>query len=327
MLLERRALYNSMRIHWLNNPSLPVEDWQVEDYRQLSLEDLFQRLSIHGIRLDRNSFISYAQNDETPEELTSNLIGDLPLNSVDQDRIYLLIFELWRRLLPEKRSLSIFCDELDYQIHLYDTKNSSLEALQDTLAYLQQLLEENIDQGSKPQEVFLSICSLCANDIESFIYNFITDQIDAENFSYASELLENFFPYVQENIWFEFNQARLLMRRDPEEANDRLRKIIRKASNIAHIDFNLEVLEYLVQDGEKDLFITLAKQTLPLLKSEEDLVDLLQLLSDYFHCLDDEAKEKEISEILETRPQENGSLSSDDPVLKTLKSLLRNSSK
>ena len=32
---ERRALYNSLRMHWLLDPNMAVEPWQVEDYRSM----------------------------------------------------------------------------------------------------------------------------------------------------------------------------------------------------------------------------------------------------------------------------------------------------
>lgn len=326
MLIERRALYNSLRIHWLHNPSLTIESWQVEDLRSIPLENLFQKLATQGIRLDRNSFIAYGQNAESPEDLTAILIGDLTLDSTIQDKIYLVIFELWRRLLPEKRSLSIFCDELDYQISLYDSQAETQETIQDVLAYLEQLLVENSDQGQKPQAIFKLVGSFCANDVESFIYDFIIDQIEQENYSYASELLESFFPYIQNSLWFEFLQARLSMRSDPVAANELLRKILRKSQNLLDIDFNLEVLSYLVQDGEKDLFTQLAKQTLSLVKTKEDLAEILYLAADYYHCLDDDKQEKEIAEILTKRAHLTDPISQEDPILKNVKNLLKNKS-
>ena len=41
-------------------------------------------------------------------------------NAKREDRVYLLIFELWRRLASHKPSLSIFCDELDYIISRFE---------------------------------------------------------------------------------------------------------------------------------------------------------------------------------------------------------------
>ena len=44
MHIDRKALYNLLRLNWLRDPSLDVEPWQVEDYRHLELETLYERL-------------------------------------------------------------------------------------------------------------------------------------------------------------------------------------------------------------------------------------------------------------------------------------------
>ena len=55
MELERRTLYNLLRINWLVDSKLNVQPWQVEDYRALSLETLFHKLQKLGFFLDRVS--------------------------------------------------------------------------------------------------------------------------------------------------------------------------------------------------------------------------------------------------------------------------------
>ncbi len=53
-----------------------------------------------------------------------------------------------RRLIPEKQSLTIFCDELDHQIDLYDSNMlENMDALEDCLDNLQGLLNKNTDEG------------------------------------------------------------------------------------------------------------------------------------------------------------------------------------
>jgi len=177
--IEQRALYNLLRMNWLNDPSLEVEPWQVEDYRQLSLSDLFTQLKESDIQLDKISFITYADECDSPEQLTEYFIGDRHLEIPHEDQIYLLVFELWRRLMSEKPSLSIFCDELDHQIYLYDHGQlTSPLHLQTALANLLTILEENVDEGIQPTEAFRLISTCCANDIEAFLYDFISEQID-----------------------------------------------------------------------------------------------------------------------------------------------------
>ena len=120
MELPRKVLYNLLRSNWLMDPELDVSYWQVEDYRTLSLDSLFRRLAKQHIQLDLSSFIAYAENYNTPEELTEDITENFDDSIEEQDKVYLQIFELWRRLVPEKLCLSIFCDELDYLMNLYD---------------------------------------------------------------------------------------------------------------------------------------------------------------------------------------------------------------
>jgi hypothetical protein len=119
------ALYNLIRMNWLEDPTLPVEPWQVEDYRLLPDEEIYSRLEKLGISIDQARFIEYALHFTSPEEMTETLWVDEELDNFDQ--AYLLIFELWRRFLPEKQSLSIFCDELDYLIDRYDEDSSRMK--------------------------------------------------------------------------------------------------------------------------------------------------------------------------------------------------------
>ncbi len=302
MEIERRALYNLLRLNWIQDPSTRVEPWQVEDLRRVSLEELFERLKRLHIHLDRKSFVAYGDHYDTPEELMESLVLDegTELPPQEQDKGYLVVFELWRRLLPEKPSVSIFCDELDYHIHLYDQGElHTIQPLQDALANLQNLLEENLDQGADPIVLFDSISQYCANDIESFLYDFIADQIDLENYVYAREMIEGFYDFVKEVCWFDFLKARLFSLSDIKAANELISSLIHHAK--LDLELSLEMLSFMVQGGELDLFAHLLQKTLPLLQIEEDFQDLLSIAADFFRCLDQEDKEAAILQILELR--------------------------
>lgn len=318
MEIERRTLYNSLRMNWGYDPTIQVEAWQVEDYRKLRLEQIFEKLKEKDIFLDRISFLALAENAQSPEELTDDLLADSDLNALSQDQIYLLIFELWRRFVPEKACLSIFCDELDYQIDLYDRGIApTAEAIQDALANLQVILDENADEGVQPKEILATINAGCANDIESFLYDFIAEQIDNRNFTYASELLDGFTSYVQDIRWFIFLKARLLAIKDPQEADKLIRNIVDKNNTDPNLELNLEILSILVQGGERDLFVKLVKNTVKNLENEEDFQDLLTISADYYRCLDLEEKENAIQDILKKRSAKSldGSLKKDDPLI------------
>lgn len=322
--IERRALYNLLRMNWLNEPSLPVEPWQVEDYHTLSSPILFNRLKNFNIHLDRTSFIAYADECDSPEDLTDHLVADSTFSAPEEDQIYLLIFELWHQLMAEKPSLSIICHELDYQIHLYDQQQlDNPLALQDALTHFVQILDENADQGVPPQKVFNLISPYCANDIETFLYDFISEQIDEENDTYAHELLDDFETYLVDNKWFKLLRIRLC------DHNKIIQKLIENVieEHLTDLDlsYNLELLSILTEKGHDTLFRFIIKQTLPLIKQEEDFQDLLVIAIDYFHQLDKEKEEMILKKILEKHIQlsPQKTIPSDDFDFSTLELILR----
>jgi hypothetical protein len=299
---DRRALYNSLRMHWQNNSDLEVEPWQVEDYRALSLETLFQRLNALGVKLDKNGFLAYAANVDSPEELSDTFTAHQEDNADTVDQIYLITFELWRRLLPENRSLSIFCDELDYQIDAFDHgKLTNLEPLEDVLGSLEQILDEYSDEGEDPRQIFGVISSCCANDVESFLYDFIALQIDNENYPYASELLDDFLPFVEDPKWFLFLRARLANATDGEEAEQISKQVLEMALESKDLDFHLEVLAFFAKSADENMFLKLALHTIPLMQVEEDVRDVLLACVDYFHFRDRDEDEGAVHQLLSKR--------------------------
>lgn len=324
MQLERKALYNSLQMNWMIDSSIPVDKWKVEDYRTLSMEDLFSRLEEFGIILSKNEFIALAEDVDTPEDLTDEFIHEISVNTEEEDQIYLAVFELWRRLVPQKRSLSIFCDELDRLIYQYDTdKIINFEPLEDAIANLEVILEENVDLGENPREVFKEIGKYCAHDIEAFLLDFISEQIDVDNDSYARELIEGFEKYIEKIKWFDFFKARLTGHSNPIKANARIRTIIEE--NDDHdLELNFEMLSFLVQTGDQDIFCKLVQRSLLLLETEDDFQDLLSISADYYARLDMEDKEKQILELLDIRKNNRPEtpFSKKDPQIPAMLSIL-----
>lgn len=301
MEVNRRALYNSLRMNWVLEPTTEVEVWQVEDYRSMPMDSLFERLEDLNIRLDKTSFLALAEEMSTPEELAETLLAEFSVDKQLYDQVYLLGFELWRRLLPEKPSFSILCDELDHQIYLYDrgeTKN--VEAMEDILANLQVILDENTDEGADPHEAFDCVSTGCANDIEGFLYDFISEQVDNGNNLYANELIDGFSDYIKDSRWFEFLRARLLSSTDPMEANQIITRLVNSRSE-PDLEFNLELLSFLVSFGDKETFERLVKQSAKILQTEEDFQSLLSICADFYHRLDEENVEKSFQDILDRR--------------------------
>lgn len=326
MNIERRALYTSLRLNWLQDPTVPVEDWQVEDYREMPYSVLFERLRLIGVNLDRVSFLAYAEEYDTPEEFCDELLQGKHFDGANQDKIYLVVFEIWRRLLTDKPCLSIFCDELDYQISIYDAGEfDNSEQLQDVIANLQIILEENADQGADPNAVFEFVASGCAHDVENFLLDYIAEQIDNSNFGYATELLDGYADYFSDYKWFNLQRIRLLAQNDPRNANRMIQQLLEDShEDEDQLDFYLEVLHFLATEGDSSLFREVFAKTLPFLKSEEDFQDLLELCVEYHQNRDNNGKVAALQNLQADRLQKSAAtyLNPDDAAISTLFKLM-----
>ena len=274
--------------------------WQVKDYRNLATTELFEALQQEGIYLDEDSFALYIEQCESPEAIAEALLGDQD----DEDRIeraYLLIFELWRRLCREKQSLSVFCDELDYQMSLYEQGEHNEEVLQEMLTQLENLLDQNADHGERPKIVFQLITNFLAHDLEDFIYGFAADQLDAGNDVYASELIDGFYEYIEKAFWLDFLRARLLAKVDVEEATRMTSRLLEQLREHPDLDLLLEMLRTLIYQEEIPLFYDIFAMIEPLLEREEDFQDLLEIMIEYFSTLDREEEEHKVEAILGRR--------------------------
>ncbi|PIS02317.1 MAG: hypothetical protein COT85_06000 [Chlamydiae bacterium CG10_big_fil_rev_8_21_14_0_10_42_34] len=317
-MVQTKALYNLLRLNAAEDPSVKVDSWALQDFRSIPLDELFARLEKSGIRLDKAGFHQFSDPCDTPEELADLLLPD-DISEADRDPLYLLIFEVWRRLLPEKQSLSIFCDEIDYRISLYDQEDlKSDELIQDALANLLEVLEENTDAGAEPEAVFTAICEYCAHDLESFLYEYISDLLDSGNSLYASELVEGFSPYILEPLWFDFLRVRLLGFTDSNDANTGIRKLLESDLELLLI---LEIVRFLSFNGEHELFSLAVNKALPLLAESDELNDLMAMVADYYRRLDLDDMEEKIQKLIDKRK--------DAPIrpeeLKILKDLLATS--
>ena len=297
-MLQTKAIYNLLRLNREESPSSEVGSWALEDLRILPQDELFSRLKGQGLQIDKTTFLMFADESDTPEELSDLLIPE-EVEEEKRDPIYLLIFELWRRLLPEKQSLSIFCDELDHRIALYDQEAlESDELIQDGLANLLEVLDENADAGTAPDQVFTAICDYCAHDIESFIYDYISDLLDSGNSLYASELVEGFSPYVTEPLWFDFLRVRLLSFTDVEDANRAMGRLLEHEHELPLL---MEMIRFLSVNGERPLFVQALEQALSLVQENEEWVDLAHLIADYYRRLDEDDRESAVQKAISNK--------------------------
>lgn len=322
--LERHALYSSIRMNWLNDPTLKVEEWQVEDYRSLSLDKLFEKLKRFSVNFDKQSFVAYANECDSPEELSEHLLPN-ETNAKSEDQLYLVVFELWRRLMTEKPTLSIICSELDHQIYLHDQKSQSNPIpLQDALSNFALLLNENSDEGINPKDALELITPYFANDIVNFLHDYIYDLIDEDQTAQAQDILDNFAPYIKGNKWFDLLHVRLVEEVNPKLAKKLLDHLLEDYLSEEDLDFNLEVLAFLAKKNQGIPFSEVGRKTLAILETEEDFQDLLSLCLDFFHFLDDEKLELKIKTLLKNRVHEpiDSPLRPEDPDLEHFSKLL-----
>ena len=302
MEFKGRSFYNLLRINLKEDPSLRVEPWQIADYRALSVEILLTQLQVLEVFLTQESFLLYAENCESPEDLLDCIWLDEDKEE-EQEKVYLILFELWRRWVPEKRSLSIFCDELDGQIFLYDEGYlEHEESLQKALNVLEDLLDQGVDEGVRSQEIFRMISFYLAHDIEQFLYDYILDLIERENEVYASELIDGMISYVSEKKWFDLLRARLFFLSNSPETSIMIARILEQAEEEPDGEFLMELAHFLAFSGEDlSLFEKCVQQALPLLDTEEALMELADLLSNVALSLDQEILAEHIKEWIHQR--------------------------
>jgi hypothetical protein len=301
MQFKGRSLYNLLKNSYKEDRSLQIEPWQILDYRHMPPAQIFLQLYELGVPLTQESFLLYSEKCETPEELIECLwIKDSDL--VGQEKAYLLLFELWRRFLPEKQSLSIFCDELDFRISLYDENAlADDELIQQSLTDLENILDQSVDQGAQPKEIFQSVLRYSAHDLEGFLYDFIVEQLEDGNEVYASELIDGFYEYMSEPKWFDFLRARLFFLSDPKESDILIRRILEQVEECPDLSFMFEICQFLIHRGDIGLFLLCVRQTIPLLQVEEDFQKLLQYMAEFYRCLDKDVLEKAIKIVIENR--------------------------
>lgn len=298
-----RSLYNLLQVSAKEDSSIQAAPWQLLDYRSLSDEVLFKKLAELGIGLSKENFFLYAENCDTPEEL----LECLWLKESDQEgeeKAYLLIFELWRRSLPSKQSLSIFFDELDRIISQFDEGIMvDEEIVQKMLSELEDILDQSIDQGAKPQEIFKSVLEYAAHDVEEFLYDYISELLEEGSDIAASKLIDAFEDYVAEAKWFDFLRARLfsLTDTDMEDSIGLLHGILEEQEEHPDLIFLNEVCGFLVHRGDVSLFFECVMLIIEQVRLEGDLQDLLTLVSEFYHCLDKESSENRVLKFIKSR--------------------------
>ncbi len=301
MELRGRALYNLLRMNWQRNPSLAIKEWQVANLRDQSTPQLFEQLKSWGIGCDTPTFRAYAQECDSPEDL-ADLFTEADTPNEIHEQIYLLLFELWRRELPEKQTLSIFCDELDQLIDFFDRDANVVdEKIEESLIALEDILDESVDAGLQPQEALRLANEFCAHDIETFLYDYISHKIDSDQELQASEMIDGFYDYVKDPRWFDFLRVRVFSKTHTSEFDPALSRLIESLQENPELDLAMETAAFLVHEGSSEQFSETIKLCLELMQTEEDFQQLLAIVADYHDCLDQTEQLSSIEELFKRR--------------------------
>ena len=273
MLLQRRAVYNL--IHLPDATGLDeLEPWQKENYRKLPDHTLLNRLQEQGMTIPKlSTFQELASNFSSPDEMADEM-------APEKDEIYLLLFELWRRHLPQQRCPSVFCDELDFQISCFEEGDFKKKAeLEEIVEYLLQIFEDHVDEGADPAAIYHAFQEYCAHDLDGFLYGYFTFLIAEKRAEYAYELLEGYYPFVRDRSFFDFLLARIAILYNEKEGKAFLEKTIKK---VKRLDLAEEMLLYLSEEKEHGLLCLTAQKSLPMIEDEESFNELIDLLSLHF---------------------------------------------
>jgi hypothetical protein len=321
--IEKKAYYNLL---WMTQGALATQEpqsWEIEDQRQISLADLFARLKAFGLDWDEAGFLKASQDFESPEKMT---VGVIPLlntesNKTDDkvfDQLYLLIFELWRRLLPEKVTLSIFCDELDHLIVAYDLGLiEDLLPIDQAISTLCRLLEAEAEVLNEPLEAFEHISRFLANDLEGFLFDWLNELVGQEYFEQASQKLGLLLPFVSDPKWFLLLKARLDLHTNREQATQDIRALLDETDAEPDLDFVFEMLSLAGELEDKGLFLQATRQALHLIRYEADFRELIALAIDLFETLQNPSIIVELESLEEERREIDlaDPLSEQDPAL------------
>jgi len=314
MQLHRRAVYNMIHLRDAVNVD-ELEPWQKENYRALKDSTLFMRLQDCGLTIPNlKMFNQLAAEFESPDEMADQL-------APNDDRIYLLLFELWRRHLPEQRCPSVFCDELDYQITCFERDEfEHQDELQEIVDYLQQILDDHVDEGADPRAVYQAFQQHCAHNLDQFLYSYAAAQIELGNIEYAYDLIEGFYRYIDEPLFFDFLLARIAILQNPEEGTEYLTKLLKK---VKRLDLAEEILVYLAQERNHPLFCQLVAKTTALLEDEASFKELLDLCILHFDELSIDASQLQAMIVKRSRRSPEAPLDQNDADIKELKKLMK----
>jgi hypothetical protein len=291
--LQTKALYNSLRMYGSKIKESQKESkedfWKTQEFRELELNQLFDALKLLGISLTKSLFYQWAAECETPEELLEFLFLEEGLEEEEEsfqedmkDHLYLLIFELWRRLVPEKRSLSIVADEIDHVIFAFDSGKPVIdEEIESALHEWVRILNRLQDEGVSATEALHSIESYFAHDVPSFIIDFLLDIADRGEGVRFQPLFEKVRPFLfARPLWVKVIDLMFCVREDILLVNKKLGDLVAHVLTTPQVESDIifSLCDIALDLDREPLFLRLLERVLPDLTDKEDIELVIDLL-------------------------------------------------
>lgn len=280
MNYKGRSLYNYLQ-HEKTKDFSDVESWQIHNYRNESTESLLELLHDLSLPLNMSAIDAYIESVDSPEELLECLVLD-SADSKYRAKVYLVIFELYRRSSISDHSFSTFADECDMCIYGYEHDTVSQQDIIPLLLEFHLLLDDAFDspdQEMSKQDLFEETSHYFAHDIESFLFDFFSDLADSEH-EETSTLLDGFKSYVSEPLWLELLSLRLLIQSEYPEYRSAVYRFFEEAVEYRESALLIELLDYTLQYDMESYFLEFLEKSLPYIDQED--AETLQELCDQF---------------------------------------------
>jgi hypothetical protein len=301
MLFSGRGYYNLLWLQRLRGLPANGEVWESLDYRTLTLSKLWTSLSKLSLYFNQETFAAFCAPLDSPEELIQIL---MPHESEEKNKVYLLVFELWRRLLPDKESVSIFADQLDRKIAAYERYRDDSDLLLE-LNKAVEILESNTITEEATEEIFERLCLYVAHDLESVIYTYIESSLIDKPGDCCLLLIDHFMPYVKDKCRLQFLKLKSIPVNFVEEREQLAHYLINALEESMNISLSISLLFYLIDRGDKELFAELFSSAIGHVTEEKVLVKLLDVLMAYHGTFGREKKQNQVYAFLQKHLDKN----------------------
>jgi len=270
MQFNGRGFYNTLMF----SSTKAKEKWQTDDYSLFSEDLLFKKLHDLKISIDENLFKEYSKNADSPEDLTDILCPE-DEGHPEHEKAFLIVFELWKRYCKDKESLSIFCDKLDHLIHNYDEGRPCADELLRALNDLLKIFEDLGASGLSQKETYELFSSYLASDLETFIYDFLCDLIEAGEKTIAFELVFGFYDFLHDKPALDLIKATINLIENPDDSESVFFNIMEKIFEKKRHNLVLDAIYFTHDAG----FLSISKELVTRLLNETKGDEKLEILS------------------------------------------------